>query len=419
MAKPGAGWRFDAAALAFIAAGDFEIRRRDVSSALQGSLDIAIMLELAIYGAVAAWLFLQLTPGQFRRQTLLGAVWIHAATMAVSGVWAPSPMLGAVRGFQLVATVLLVQAIAMRYTRRDLHRLADRYCAMVTMWIVLGLVVIHPQSNAVTGRFSWYYTHPVTAGSLLLISVIYLVHQSAPRSATYRAWPLGVYRLLLVVHVGALLATKTRGSVIAVVFGLLCWAALRVPKQQRGVAIKVGLAAIPPIVAIAAASVRSYLLRGEGAENLTNLNSRLDLWTEAWNAFVERPVFGHGYFSSRELFLETIGLGGAHNAYIEVIVSAGMVGVLAASLLLFIWLRQLRQLSHMPDRALLVGLLAAMAANGFSAQYVMQSGTGSNVWFLLLAAWTVVALREQRHVVAAANENQIEPTSPGQIGAAT
>ena len=398
-----------AAAVLLIAIGDFELRRRDVNSSLAGGIDFATMLELGVFGGIAVWLILGATQDWFGAGRIMRAAWAFTALLAVSGAWSPSVGLGLTRGFQLLTTMLLAHVMATHATRRDFFRFADIYAALVSSWVLLGFVVYHPPSNAQAARFSWFHTHPAVAGVLLSISVLVLVHQASRRSVTYRLFPRRAYKVLLALNVFALVATKTRGAGIACLAGVVVWTYLRVPLHQRRMALVVLGVTLPLAAATLAASVMAYLVRGEGVDQLLELNSRLDLWKEAALALLERPVFGHGYFSTREIFLDSIGLGGSHNAFIEVAVTTGLLGIAAMAVLARVLIRAIRYLAGHADQPLLVGILCSIVLNGVSAAYAVQAGTGSVVWLLVIIAWTAALVRERGEQAAAQRQAQLRP----------
>lgn len=375
------------------AGGGVDVRRRDVTAALDSSVDLVIVAELAVFASVALYLFLTvaLPPRRRRLPVLLVAAWTLVTLLAVSATWAPSPTLAMVRGGQLIITLALATAIARRASPRDLALIAHAYVLAVTSWIVLGLFVRKP-SPLTVGRFGWLYTHPVVAGSLLVISTIVLASWSTRRGGP-RFLSTPTIRILLVVHAGALMATQTRGAVIAVVAGLATLVWLRLGNRRRIDMIILAAVSSPLVIALATPIVSGFLLRGGSYEELRSLNSRTNLWSAAATELRDNPIFGRGYFAAREIFLDSIGLGGAHNAYIEIAVSAGLLGIAA-----FIWVIgsasvQLWRLRGHQQQPLLAALFVAALVNAISAEYLAKAGTGANVMFLVLLGWIAALTR--------------------------
>ena len=100
--------------------------------------------------------------------------------------------------------------------------------------------------------------------------------------------------------------------------------------------------------------------------------------------------------TSRGIFYDKVGLGGAHNAFVNVLVDGGLIG--AGLWLCFViavgWgIRRLQKVGHR-DAPMLAGMLAALMVNGLTVEGV-DSGIGmSALWMLLVGAWVGVLQRE-------------------------
>ncbi len=373
---------------ALVLAGDFEFRRRPTGAALSSSVDLAIIIELLVYLSIAGYLFLTVArpPKGTLARSPLAAAWALCLALALSGVWAPSRNLGLARGVQLLCTIGLISAITRRAEARTWHVIVHAYIALITLGVAIGLVYARPPDQQLSGRFLWLYGHPVVSGSLLALSVVCLVAWIKDPQLT-RWFPRKSYPFLLVAHGIALLLTETRGSVVAAAIGVVTVIWVAAPGRGRRDLVVLGAVAVPVLVVASWSALTAFATRGEGTENLKQLNSRTRLWSEAFRVLREHPFTGRGYFSSREIFLESIGLGGAHNAYIEVAVSAGLVGVAFLTILLVRIGHGLLRSGRHPDRPVLAGLFVTMLINAITAQYLAQSGTGANVMFFVLVGW--------------------------------
>lgn len=383
-----------AATVAFavlVVAGDFEFRRRDVEQATRGSIDLAIIGELLAYAVVGGWLLLTVARpiGLTPRPRLLQTLVALCVALAMSALWAPSPTLALARAFQLLVSIGLVAAIAARARAGTWFAVAHGYVLVVSAGIAIGLVYQRPGDLQTTGRFLWLYGHPVVSASMLTVSSLLLFGWWTDAGLP-RRWSATTYGLLFGAHSIALFATETRGSLVAFVAGLTVTLLARHRRRTRSDLVLLGALATPALIGLAFPLIKAIALRGETVGQLKSLNSRAGLWSEAWAAFSRRPLIGQGYFSSRELFLETIGLGGAHNAYIEIGLSAGLIGLVLFAAVLVGTVRRLRAGEPSAEKALLAGILAAMLVNGLTAQYLAQSGTSANLLFLLVVAWVAM-----------------------------
>ena len=364
---------------------DFEYRQRDLNAALEGSIDFAIVFELLVYFGLAGIFFLgAVAPRGRRLAPPLLIMWAYTLGLAVSALWAPSVVFSAVRGTQHLILAAMATVFARQADEEDFARIAGAYVMLMTGFVGLGFVWSVAPSQQVAGRFNWAATHPVVAAALLVTSIMILLAWTRSDSGP-RPFRLSSVYLLLLIHVGALAATQTRGAIFATVIGVLVWLALAVRRRRDLIVMSCFLV---PVGAVASRGVvEALILRGESIEQLQTLNSRTTLWSEAIAVVGENPLLGRGYFSARGIFLETIGLGGAHNAYIEVLVSFGILGVALLTVLVVRMIQVLAVIRRAPQGPLIAAVFASLLANGLTAQYWAQGGTGSSVWFYVAIAW--------------------------------
>ncbi|MGD8396082.1 MAG: O-antigen ligase family protein, partial [Candidatus Eiseniibacteriota bacterium] len=75
-----------------------------------------------------------------------------------------------------------------------------------------------------------------------------------------------------------------------------------------------------------------FVLRGQTTQEVMGLNGRIELWTALGELIAERPFFGHGYLSSRELVVGLISWARegayAHNEVAQTLLDFGIVGTL-------------------------------------------------------------------------------------------
>jgi O-antigen ligase len=74
----------------------------------------------------------------------------------------------------------------------------------------------------------------------------------------------------------------------------------------------------------------TYLARGQSVQQMAELSGREEMWTAMWNSYLQSPWIGHGYFvcsSTGELYVWYYwGNWTAHNFWLQVLVSTGLVG---------------------------------------------------------------------------------------------
>jgi O-antigen ligase len=117
--------------------------------------------------------------------------------------------------------------------------------------------------------------------------------------------------------------------------------------------------------------------------------------------------------SARGVFLDTFGLGGAHNAFVEVLVNSGVFGTACwFALLVLVVVGAVRVArAGLPDGPLLVGVVGALVGTAMTAGGLGQAATVQNVWLFLVAGWVVAAPRLEWRV-AALDARAARPATP-------
>lgn len=393
-----------AAFLAMMVASDYKLRVRSVEQTVGGRPDLWVLFEIAVYGTVAAYLLVRSgRPPRLRRTTRtmgLGAALV--VVLCVSALYSPYPSLGSVRAAQLLV-VFGVASGAVRYADREaMQGLAHAFIVLVTGSVLFGAAFPFPRFPLQQDRFNWLYVHPVIAGIYLGVAVVLLAtYLLAPRSSWPGPhWRPPVYAALLAVCVAALLATQTRGAVVAAVLGVgaAAWSS-RSGRRKLDVVFVWACLAVTLVFA-ARPLVVSFFERGDSTAQLLTLNSRTNLWTEAAGFIAQQPLFGWGLGASRGLFLETLGLGGGHNALVNVLVDAGLVGAAVWLLLLGAIVAALVRMRDLPEgagveRSALVGLMTFLVVNSAFTEGLSVPATVASLWLYAVLAWTNLLLQEQ------------------------
>ncbi|GLZ04900.1 hypothetical protein Acsp03_23660 [Actinomadura sp. NBRC 104412] len=398
---PVSGWWAVVVPLALMLSSDYKLRSREVDQTVNGSADLTIMVEIGVYGLAALYLYYRfgLRPPSRPTTGLLLAAWAFAGYLAMSALWSPFLSLGVVRGVQLLITMCVTYVLATRAEPRDMHRLGHAFIAIVLASVAIGVAHPFPRTSLTEDRFNWLYVHPVQAAVYLavalLLTVSYLIRFETPQ---HRLWHPLLYLGAMAVLAGALIATGTRGAAAGCAAGLVVLLATSRGPRGRVDVLVLG-AAVSTVAALAfSEKILAFVARGESAEKLASLNSRTELWTLAMRAYAEEPVFGHGLGASRGLFLDDIGLGGAHNAFVNTLVDNGAVGTaIFVALLLtlgFVLLLLAHHRSLRTDAGMLLGILSCFLLNGITNEGMAAPANVSGIWLLLLVAWTEVLRRQ-------------------------
>ena len=160
-----------------------------------------------------------------------------------------------------------------------------------------------------------------------------------------------------------------------------------------------------------AGPVIEFLTRGESAEKIGTFNRRTEIWTLAWESFLSRPLHGLGFTSAKGVFFDETGLGGAHNALINVMIDTGLIGLFwwvmligAACVATFRIGRQRYDRfvpigatgSDRSDRLILIGILMSSLINSITTEGLGAGVNVSAMWLYFVVAWLCTLNRRPR-----------------------
>lgn len=218
----------------------------------------------------------------------------------------------------------------------------DELC-ILTLWICLLFLLlsifVEASGNGFRMSSARYRfggaVHPNMQGaycSLLCLAAICL-----QRNGGRLKW---LYRALFFVGLVFLLLTGSRTALYAFVgaAGSLWW--ISSTPRVRTLAITVGPACLMTIIVIFEIAVGTsangflgFITMGRDVNSISTMTSRTPVWNELMRAISEQPLLGYGYQSywSGDRALEMVGRAGwgaesAHNAYLETILSIGLLG---------------------------------------------------------------------------------------------
>ena len=153
----------------------------------------------------------------------------------------------------------------------------------------------------------------------------------------------------------------------------------------------------------------SYVTRDEPTEQLATVNARAPLWNQALSLVEQQPVLGYGVGASRGLLLDSTGLGGGHNAVVNVLLDAGVIGAAAWVGLLWVLFGQLRRLRGRgsvdvvgAEASVLLGLLVCLLVDGMTYEGLGSPANVAIIWLFAIVAWTNVLDRGELDVAVLA-----------------
>ncbi len=399
-------------AVVLLLASDTKLVLKDRVSGAGSTVDVFILIEIGVYAAVGAYLVLR-RRAWLRSPTephpLEGLMAALLVLVAISVLFSAVPAYSAVRAAQTIVLVLLARAAIGSGSVRWF-----RSFALLTLWstsflVLVGVILPTQKGSLQVDRFNWLATHPVVVGQFTALAacvgLALLLGVRMPGGVDPAIGPvprrMGLAIGLPTVMCGAaLLATHTRGSVVAGVIGAGVAVLLTIPRQLRPrLAMGATLAAVVATV-LGASTITAWFTRGESADSLLTLNSRTDLWTLALTSTLrESPAIGHGVGASRSIFVEATGLGGGHNAVVNLFTDLGFLGLVVWGALiiwpaLIVWRSMPVGLWRL-DRIVWLVAFAVLVTNSLTYEGLGNPPSVAFTWLIMMAAAAVVV---DRHV---------------------
>jgi len=353
---------------------EFKFRVRDANAALEGDVDAQVLLELLISSAVGGWLLARRAASDlFRdprlpplaRRLLSGSplALLRFITLGflISSFWSPTSI-ATVRAMQLVVLVELgIEAcLVCRGSEQALAALRKAFAVGLTAatavaaLLTFSLPSFDPFLTTYVStfrdidRFRLLFIHPIATATLLGVIIVLtantiIASRDRPSSGRVRQ-NRAIATLVLLAALSGLILTRQRGSSLAafVAVGILL-----VLASDRAWRSRVGLLTAGVGLAVVTAlrpALDAFITRGQDGAAIASLSGRRVIFDEALDIFMEHPVTGLGYLAGRSVFLPTIPWAGqSHNVLIEIVVSSGLVGLLAYLALFARWFRTVRR----------------------------------------------------------------------------
>ena len=210
-------------------------------------------------------------------------------------------------------------------------------------------------------RFKGMDRNPNTAGfkaaGLAMLSLYLAFYQNLTRRLRYPL-AIGLGSMALI----ALLASGNRGSWVAVFVCAGIFLAAMLPKHPKKIiVITMSLSVVGGLVLTqfsGPAQRLALLLDGDSSY-------RFDIWKNAWNLFLQKPIFGHG-LDVRDALLTHKNIYHEHNIFISVITAMGIAGLIAYSAMLASIARlAIKHRNYFPLLLILMMMIVGMFAYDF------------------------------------------------------
>lgn len=407
--------------MALILASETKLVLKDQVTGAGSRVDLYIVAEVTVYAVVGLYLILRSSgfPSLAGTRALEMLPFAYVCYMAVLVPFAPSPVYSAIRVLEMAVILLLMRA-ALTGPPGWFVSFARLFALATGALVVVGLVLPSQRGPLQVERFNWLATHSVVVGQFLALALVTaLVLTVGHRWRTPWEPPPGAMWAGLVVFGVALVSNNTRGSAAGAAAGAVVALLLVMPRRLLPSALLVVVYLGAVVLLTSSASILAWLTRGDDAESLGSLNSRLPLWRLAVSTVAEtNPLYGLGVGASRSVFVDETGLGGAHNAALNVFVDLGLIGLVlwGAMILYSIWVIVRSGTTPEPiliERALWLSTMTVLVVNGTTAEGLGGVASVGVVWLFMLVARAAQVDREHRRAPSAAGLPPLTTAHPG------
>jgi O-antigen ligase len=300
-------------------------------------------LFLGIAGA--AWLLFMVRRPSITRNTLAGLLILFAAWNFLSFTWSID-MGTSLRRLVLFGMLILgAVAAAKRFTLDDILLLALLFPG-VFLAIGVGAEIMNGTFAPWRPGFRFCGTlHPNEQA----INCVMLLLAALSCMRGSRHWKF--FALIALVAFTFLIMTKSRTALASTLVAIVGHYGLSWSGYKKLAVASLAIAGIS-LFFLLSEVLLPYFMKGinlgrmDAAESVGSLTGRVPLWTQVLGFYSERPFLGYGYgaFWSIEntktvMFEQGWPISHSHNAYIDVLLETGPIGVLLFALVLLVGIR--------------------------------------------------------------------------------
>jgi O-antigen ligase len=259
---------------------------------------------------------------------------VYGVWALITSLWAPSFLVAFGKAGVFIVTMLVMSGIATQtitYKLSVIQMILISVLALILFLLVINLFAYHalfPIGRSVDRpRFELAYEHPNTASTYfatIILCCSYFLTRKNNFLMRLLLWMcLFSFIVLLVLSDSR---TSMASALVTVTFLLLL--------QIRSARVRLGLFVLGGfILSLLALVVLSTSLIKDIIptlnEDMITLNGRIPLWQSLIQQTSNNFLFGNGYFSTRFSLLSDYQWGyHAHNSYIDVLISTGIIGIL-------------------------------------------------------------------------------------------
>lgn len=257
--------------------------------------------------------------------------------------------------------------------------------------LILSLVALLSNVSTIDGRLGdEEFLHPNTIGNhiaIISLCTIYMVLQSGVPMIERQP-----YILISIVLLFTLIKTLSKTSIISLLLALSIYLIRsKISVQKKINLLLVGGGAIAISSAALSKYLDYYLNEQQGGEALTTATGRTRIWEMTWELIQEKPVWGYGYQSYRDVADQIIPLRlvHPHNEWLNIWFNLGGVGLVLGVLTYINFYLHLRRAAkaRLPQEALGLAVLVYSLVRGLTEATVPDLIVYPTLLIMLMIGW--------------------------------
>ena len=261
--------------------------------------------------------------------------WIFASVY-----WSALKTVSLQQAISFMVSVILAFVFANSWRNKQDTSVYFMHLCLVLILISTGLLFLYvfaPQYGALTKQASGMF-HSTTAGASASLGLLC----SLGMFGIYRfRWSNWLLMPSIAVHVSVLILAGNRFSILlTVLFAFLIVIAFFRKHELAVFAIATAILGVAYLTVdtnlkapdFAVKKVEKYTMQGQSKVQFRTISGRTEMWDVMWRSYQKSPWIGHGYFvtseTGRVFVWDEWGNWTAHNMYLQVLVTSGLIGAI-------------------------------------------------------------------------------------------
>lgn len=275
-------------------------------------------------------------------------LFLFLAWSIVSVFWSPLKTTSLQQLFSIAIGILVAFAVSLNYEpRRSISHLFFHLTSALTV-LCAGLILLaifFPQYGALTKKASGLF-HSTAAGASASLAIILIL---TGFGAFGFRWSKVLFVPTTLLASITLVISANRLSIgLTAFYSILICAVFW---KRKLLAFLMTIFAVGGLVYLMAdpklkwtdqaiQGVEKYVRQGQSRYEFSSISGRSEMWGKMWESYQDAPWIGHGYFvTSKDGRIDVWGERGnwtAHNIYLQVLVSTGLIGLIFFTLAVLI-----------------------------------------------------------------------------------